>query len=133
MFGLSYCWHGLFLNDYQLITYPLGIYLTAAAIVYLLIGFLMGRAFTMKLFDKISQHPLLRGPAVGFACGILVYLVATVVHVNFTKDLDLKYMLLDITWQGIEQGIGGLLVGIVYMTVFEPFPHPEMEEDASAE
>lgn len=131
MFGLSYCWHGLFLNDYKLINYPIGIYLISAAIAYIFIGFLISRAFLLRFFDKISKHPLLRGPAVGFACGLLVYVIATVVHVNFTKDLDLKYLLLDITWQGIEQSVGGLLVGIIYMTVFEAFPHPaEIEEEA---
>jgi len=124
MFGMSYLWHGVFLNDYQLITYPLGIYLTAAAIAYLFIGFLVSRAFILEFFDKISRHPLLRGPAIGFACGVLVYIIATAVHVTFNKDMDMKYLVLDITWQGIEQAFGGLVIGIVYMVVFEPFPNP---------
>lgn len=129
MFGLSYCWHGIVLNDYKLSNYPIGIYLIAASIAYIFIGFLVSRAFLLKFFDKISHHPLLRGPAIGFACGLLVYIIATVVHVNFTKELDIKYLVLDITWQGIEQAVGGLVIGIVYMTVFEAFPHPVEEEE----
>ena len=128
MFGLSYLWHGVFLNDYQLITYPIGIYLIASAIAYLFIGFLVSAAFTIEYFDKISRHPLLRGPAIGFACGLLVFIVATVIHVSFSKDMDMRYMLLDITWQGIEQAFGGLVIGIVYMMVFEPYPHPNAVE-----
>jgi hypothetical protein len=124
MFGLSYLWHGIFLNDYQLISYPLGVYLIAAAIAYLFIGFLVSRAFIIEYFDRFTRHPLLRGPAIGFACGVLVYIVATAVHVTFNKDMDLKYLVLDITWQGIEQAFGGLVIGIVYMVVFEPFPEP---------
>jgi len=129
MFGMSYLWHGVFLNDYQLITYPLGIYLVCAAIAYLLIGFLVSRAFMIQSFDKMSRHPLVRGPVIGFICGVLVYIIATVVHVTFNKDMDIKYLFLDIMWQGIEQSIGGLVIGIVYMLVYEPFHVEEVEEN----
>ncbi|MDQ3110735.1 MAG: hypothetical protein M3R17_12650 [Bacteroidota bacterium] len=129
MFVLSYIWHGVVLYDYAQITYPLGIYLTASAIAYLFIGFLVNRAFVIPFFDRISRHPLLRGPAIGFACGMLVYIVATVVHVTFNKDMELKYFLLDVTWQGIEQAFGGFVVGLVYMFVYEPHPFPVEKEN----
>lgn len=129
MFGLSYLWHGVFLYDYAMISYPIGIYLTAAAIAYIFIGFLVTRAFLLPVFDKISRHPLLRGPAIGFACGVMVYIVATVVHVTFNKDMDLKYLLLDITWQGIEQAFGGFIVGLVYMLVYEPSKYHVEEKE----
>jgi hypothetical protein len=129
MFGLSYLWHGVVLYDYEQITYPIGIYLTAASIAYLFIGFLVSRAFLLPFFDRISRHPLLRGPAVGFACGVLVYILATVVHVTFNKDMDLKYFVLDITWQGIEQAFGGFVVGLVYMLVFEARNYPVEEQE----
>jgi hypothetical protein len=129
MFGLSYLWHGVVLNDYSQISYPLGIYLTAAAVAYLFIGFLVGRAFVIPFFDRISRHPLLRGPAIGFACGMLVYVISMVVQVSINKDMNLKYFLLDFTWQGIEQAFGGFIVGLVYMTVFEPLPFPVEEEN----
>jgi MFS family permease len=129
MFGTSYLWHGIVLNDYQFITYPLGVYLIAASIAYFFIGFLVSRAFILEFFDRFSRHPLIRGPLIGFACGILVYIIATAVHVTFNKDMDLKYLLLDITWQGIEQAFGGLVIGIVYMTVYERFPNPAVEKE----
>ncbi len=130
MFGLSYVWHGIVLYDYEQITYPIAIYLTSAAIAYLFIGFLVSRAFLIPFFDKISRNPLIRGPLIGFACGVLVYILATVVHVTFNKDMDLKYLVLDITWQGIEQAFGGFVVGLVYMMVYEPMKaHAEDHED----
>ncbi|MBI3509863.1 MAG: hypothetical protein HY064_04310 [Bacteroidetes bacterium] len=129
MFGLSYFWHGIVCTDYSFINYPLQVYLSFAAVAYLFIGFVVSKAFTIKFFDKLSQHPLLRGPMVGFACGVLVYIIATVVHVNFNKDFSLKFLVLDITWQGIEQALGGFLIGIIYMLVFEPFPHSAEEEN----
>ncbi|CAN5828121.1 hypothetical protein BH11BAC7_BH11BAC7_17780 [soil metagenome] len=128
MFAVSYLWHGVILYDYAQITYPLGIYLTASAIAYLFIGFLVNRAFLIPFFDKISRHPLIRGPFIGFACGVLVYIIATVVHVTFNKDMDLKYFVLDITWQGIEQAFGGFIIGLVYMFVYEPHPFHAEEE-----
>lgn len=129
MFALSYVWHGIVLFDYEQIKYPLYIYFTAAAIAYLFIGFLLSRAFLLPFLDRISRHPLLRGPAIGFAVGVLVYILATAVHVTFNTEMDLKYLVLDITWQGIEQAFGGFAVGLVYMLVFEPHPHPEETEE----
>jgi hypothetical protein len=117
------------LNDYAQISYPLGIYLTAAAVAYLFIGFLVNRAFVIPFFDRISRHPLARGPAIGFACGMLVYIISIVVQVSINKDMNMKYFLLDFTWQGIEQAFGGFVVGLVYMTVFEPHPFPVEEEN----
>ena len=129
MFGLSYVFHGIILNDYQLIQYDLWIYLTAASIAYLFIGFLVSRAFLIEYFEKFSKHPLVRGPLIGFACGMLVYIVSTTINIGFNKGLDLKYLVLDITWQGIEQAIGGVLIGLVYMFVFEPLPYMPHEEE----
>jgi hypothetical protein len=128
MFGLSYVWHGIVLFDYEQIKYPLYIYFTAAAIAYFCIGFIVSRAFLLPSLDKVSRHPLLRGPAVGFAVGVLVYIIATAVHVTFNTDMDLKYLLLDITWQGIEQAFGGLMVGFIYIWVYEHYPVEETEE-----
>lgn len=128
MFACSYSWHGLVLNDYALISYPLGIYLVSAGVVYLLIAFLLNRIFMAEFLDTISQKAIPRGLMSGFALGILVYMVALVVGVTFTKGFDAKYMLLDVAWQAVEQGVGGLVVGIVYQLVFEYIPQP-IEED----
>lgn len=137
MFGLSYFWHGVFTNDYKLFVglhrpggFQLAIFLLAAVIAYLFIGFLVSKAFQHKFFDRFSQHPLMRGPAVGFACGMLVYIISLVIQFNLTRQLEPMAMLLDFVWQGIEQSIGGFAVGLAYMFVFEPFPQVSEEEEA---
>ncbi|HNK69749.1 MAG TPA: hypothetical protein PKH36_13570, partial [Flavobacteriales bacterium] len=38
MFGLSWVWHGLALNDLRDLTIPLGLYIALAAVAYLIIG-----------------------------------------------------------------------------------------------
>jgi H+/Cl- antiporter ClcA len=127
MFLLSYAWHGLFLTDFDRLTYPKGIYLIFAALVYMLIGFVVARAIDYKGLEKnFKRKPLLRGLISGAACGIAFFLIATVVGVSFSTGSTLENLVLDITWQFIEQGLGGLAVGVVHIFVFDP---KTIEED----
>lgn len=128
MFALSYLWHGVVLNDYSLISYPLGVYLVSAGIVYLVIGFLLNRIFIAEFLDRYSTKAVPRGLLAGVSLGVIVYMVALVVGVTFTKGLDLKYLVLDVIWQAFEQCAGGLVVGLVYLLVFEFIPQPLEEE-----
>lgn len=129
MFALSYLWHGVILNDYKLISYPIGIYLVSAGVVYLVIGFLLNRIFIAEFLDRFSEKALPRGLLTGIGLGVIVYMVALVVGVTFTKSLDVKYMALDVVWQAVEQCVGGLVVGLVYMWVFEFIPQPLEDEN----
>lgn len=131
MFGLSYVWHGVVLNDYAILTYPFQIYLISAAVVYLVSGFLLTRIFIAEFLDRISQKPIPRGLAAGAALGMILYMVALVVGVTFNSGMDLKYLLLDVIWQISEQAAGGLIVGLVYIFVFEYIPHP-IEDDTNS-
>jgi hypothetical protein len=132
MFSLSYVWHGVILNDYAILAYPFQIYLVSAAIVYLVIGFLLTRIFIAEFLDKISIKAIPRGLASGAALGIIVYMVALVVGVTFNYGMDIKYLLLDVAWQAVEQCFGGLVVGLVYIFVFEFVPI-QMEQDQHPE
>lgn len=125
MFGCSYFWHGVILNDYERLNYPKGIFLVAAGCVYLFIAFLLTRLFHISLIDKITLHPLLRGPIAGVGTGLMVYMIAIVVGITINHQADFQYMLFDVLWQLIEQAIGGLIVGLVFFFVFENVPNPE--------
>jgi len=46
--------------------------------------------------------------------------MATVVGVSFSTGSNLENLLLDIVWQIIEQSVGGIVVGIVHLFVFDP-------------
>ena len=46
--------------------------------------------------------------------------MATVVGVSFSAGSRIQNLLLDVSWQVIEQAIGGLVVGIVHVFVFDP-------------
>jgi H+/Cl- antiporter ClcA len=127
MFLLSYVWHGLFLTDFKRLSYPVGIYLIFAAIVYMIIGFVVAKAIDFKGFEKnFKRRPIMRGVISGAACGIAFFLVATVVGVSFSTGNALENLILDISWQFFEQMMGGLTAGIVHILVFDP---AVMQED----
>jgi hypothetical protein len=119
MFLLSYFWHGIMLNDLRFISYPLPLFLAFAAIVYLLVGAVVAKAFSLKIFNKVSRNLLLKGLVVGSLCGVLFYIVTLVFGVSFTREINAGELMIDVTWHAIEEGIGGLCVGFVHMLVWD--------------
>jgi hypothetical protein len=121
MFGLSYAWHGIFLNDFSHIEYSKGLFLSIAAIVYLIIGFAISQAVYLKrLMDTHAEKPIYRGFMVGIFAGIVFFLIALVIGISFTNQLKIKALLFDISWQIVEQSIGGVIVGLVHLFVYDP-------------
>ena len=119
MFIFSYLWHGVMLNDVSMLRYPFGLFLLFASIVYLIAGAVLAKAFTLEIFSRFAKHPFLKGLIVGAICGVLLYIISIVVEVSYTKNLSREYMLIDICWQMIEQAIGGLVVGLVHVFVWD--------------
>ena len=56
----------------------------------------------------------LKGFLMGVALGFFIYLIAFVLGVSF-KGSGTQHIVVDFLWQMIEQGIGGGVVGTVYM------------------
>jgi H+/Cl- antiporter ClcA len=121
MFLLSYIWHKFVLTDFSRLSYPINIFLLFSAFVYLIIGFIVARAIDYKPLEKrFRRKPVFRGMIAGAVCGIVIFMVARVVGVSFSTGSFLENMLLDISWQMVEQTIGGMVVGIVHIFVFDP-------------
>jgi hypothetical protein len=121
MFLLSYVWHGIFLTDFSRLTYPKEVFFIAAAFVYLIIGFVVSKAIDVSfLVERFKRKPLLRGLLSGSVCGFFFFLIATVVGVSFSTGSKLENILLDVSWQVIEQALGGIAVGVVHIFVFDP-------------
>jgi hypothetical protein len=119
MFLLFYLWHGLLLNDLRMLSYPLGLFLLFASVVYLIAGAVVSKAYSIEVFSRITKHPFLRGLLSGSVCGLLFYIIALVVGISFSKNITMQYMLIDISWQMIEQAIGGFIVGLVHIFVWD--------------
>jgi len=129
MFLLSYVWHGIFLTDLSRLNYPKELFLTFAAFVYLIIGFVITKVTEFKIFHKhFKRKPIFRGLLAGLGCGFALFLISNVVGVSFSTGSRLENMLLDFVWQLIEQGVGGLSVGIIRFLVFEPSTDFEDEQ-----
>mgnify|MGYP000936340724 CR=1 FL=1 len=118
MYVLSYLWHGVALRDLEELHIPLGLFLTLAGLVYLVIGLaltiLVHKAVEYEWISLKRAFPLasiLCGAAVGF----FVYLVLFVLGMSFTKNATV-HLVADVLWQMFEQGAGGLAVslGIIY-------------------
>lgn len=118
MFGASFLWHGVLLKDLQELTIPLTLYLLLSGIVYLVIGLVL----TMATHKAIEYEWIsLKGPfpvmsfLIGAAVGFFIYLVLFVMGLSFAEH-GLVHVVVDMLWQLLEQGLGGLAVslGIIY-------------------
>lgn len=122
MFGLSYVWHGVLLNDLERLSYPKEIFLTGSVITYLILGFLVTKIFLMEFPRQFERKPLVRGITSGALLGIATYVVALVIGVSFSNELTVRYILFDLAWQTVEQTFGGITVAFVYIYIYEGNP-----------
>lgn len=111
MFSLSYLWHGVFLNDFERLTYPRATFLTLSTIVYFGIALVLT---ALVSFLEINKKPILKGFLIGMVLGFFIYLIAFVLGISFNSTPKFEYIALDVFWQIIEQAIGGLACGLVF-------------------
>lgn len=120
MFALSYAWHGIFLTDFSRLSYPKEIFLVFAAFVYLIIGFVVAKVIDARTLEKyFKRKPLVKGLVAGGIIGFALFMISTVVGISFSTGSKLENLLLDVSWQVIEQGMGGLVVGIAHFFVYD--------------
>ena len=118
MYGLSYVWHGLILNDLADLRIPMTLYFILAAVVYLVLGL----GLTIGVHKAIQYEWVsLKGafPFVGMlmasVVGFCVYLVIFVLGMSFAKS-GAVHVVVDALWQMMDQAVGGLMVslGIIF-------------------
>lgn len=118
MYALSYLWHGIALTDLKELKIPLGLYLALSALVYLLIGFglklAVHHAIVQEWISLKRAFPL-ASMGIGAAIGFVVYLIVFILGMSFASR-DAMHIAVDILWQMVEQGVGGLMVslGVIY-------------------
>ncbi len=118
MFGMSYVWHGLALTDLQELKIPLTLYFVLALLVYLVLGLVLTlvvhKAIQYEWISLKGAFPFMAA-LIGTVAGFFVYLVIFVLGMTFTKH-GMMHVVVDILWQMVEQGLGGLAVslGIIY-------------------
>lgn len=127
MYSAFYVWHGVFLNDLNRIEFSKALFLGLAALVYLVISFVLYRTYESKLINKFVSSPMLKGVVSGIILGFILFAVITVLGISFTKSVNLTYIMADCAWQIVEQIIGGVIIGLGKVLIFEPIP--EMMRD----
>lgn len=122
MYAAFYFWHGIFLNDFSNITFSKTLFMLLAALVYLVISFIVYRVYEMRLLNQYVPSTLLRGILSGLLVGFTLFSVITVLGISFTKHMTMTYMLADCLWQMAEQVIGGIIISIGKAVLYEPKP-----------
>lgn len=115
MFSLSYGWHGVVLNDFRKINYPIEVFLLFLAILYLLLGFIMALGLS---YIPGKKHSLYSGLGLGIVSGLVIFLIVFVLGTSFSgKELQPLHASIDFIWQIVEQSLGGLCAAKVYFSM----------------
>jgi len=119
MFSLFYGWHGIFLNDFKRIQFPLTWFVTFAAFTYLLFGagiYFLYESHLMKRFRNF----LVRGLICGAIAGFSLFMIATIVNISLTRHLSIQHLAMDCIWQMTEQMVGGMVIVLFKVVIHEP-------------
>lgn len=124
MFTLFYVWHGLFLNDFKRIQFPLPWFVAFAALTYLIFGIFIYFLYESELMKKIRNF-FVRGVVCGAIAGFTLFMVATIVNISLTKHLSIQHLMIDCIWQISEQIVGAMVVVLFKIVIHEPqVEHP---------
>lgn len=119
MYVAFYVWHGVILNDFKQIQFPMVWFVLLSAFAYLIISYVLYRVFETKIlsfFDNI----IFRGFLAALIVGVSLFAIMTVLHISFTKNMTSTYLITDFFWQIIEQSIGTLFIVLGKQFIFEP-------------
>jgi len=122
MYGAFYVWHGVFLNDLTRITFSKTLFLVLAALVYFIISIALYKLFESETLSSKIQNPVSRGLVSGLMLGFVLFAIVTVLGISFTKNISIEYIALDFVWQISEQALGGLIIGLAKIFIFDPIP-----------
>ena len=115
MFLISYIWHAQILNDFLKIPYPLDVFLIISTVVYLGIGLVIT---ALTYLGKKFKDSFKYGIIIGGILGVSIYAITFTFGISFSAIIDIKYIVVDITWQTFEQAFGGLICGWVYRSLY---------------
>lgn len=119
MYVAFYVWHGVVLNDFKQIQFPIVWFVLLSAFAYLIISYLLYRVFETRILEFFDSI-ILRGFISALIVGVSLFAVMTVLHISFTKNMTTTYLITDFFWQIIEQCIGATFIVLGKQLIFEP-------------
>lgn len=122
MFSLFYLWHGVFLNDFIRIQFPITLFIIFAAFTYLIFSLAIYALYESVLMKKIKNF-FLRGLITGAISGFIFFMIATVVNISLSKHLSMQHLFIDCIWQITEQ-----ILGTMFILLFKVLIHDAQTE-----
>ena len=121
MCAASYLWHGVLLSDFARLNRSKTKLLFLSLAISLIIAFVMIKLFEFEIMEKyFKRNPLLRGLIVGAVCGILFYFISKLIGFSYDSSNNIKHSLVDLVWQVFEQSLGGIVIGMVFIALYDP-------------
>jgi len=121
MFGLFYVWHGIFVNDFKRIQFPLSWFVSFAAVTYLIFGAVIYFLYESELMKKIRNF-FVRGIICGAIAGFSLFMIATIVNFSLTNQLSIQHLMMNCVWQISEQIVGAMVMVLFKIVIHEPQP-----------
>jgi hypothetical protein len=121
MFTLFYVWHGIFLNDFKRIQFPLSWFVSFAALTYLIFGAAIYFLYEAEIMKRLRNF-FARGLVCGAIAGFSLFMIATIVNISLTKHLSMQHLMMDCIWQISEQIVGAMVVVLLKIIIHEPQP-----------
>ena len=113
MYLAFYLFHGVITNDILKLSIPKTLFLSVAAVVYLIVAFGMSLLFKSTSLKKNIKNPFKRSLLIGILTALFMYGVAFTVGISFSFKVTMLNLLVDVSWQLIEQSIGAFFIALV--------------------
>ncbi|HXD94051.1 MAG TPA: hypothetical protein VNX01_12625 [Bacteroidia bacterium] len=113
MYLAFYFFHGVITNDILKLSIPKSLFLSVAAVVYLIVAFGMSLLFKSTSLKKNIKNPFKRSLLIGILTALFMYGVAFTVGISFSFKVTMLNLLVDVSWQLIEQSIGAFFIALV--------------------
>ena len=122
MCAAAYIWHGFVLSDFERLNRSKTKLLLFSGTISLFVAFVMFKLFELDIMEKyLRRNPLLRGLVVGVFCGALYFFITKLFGLSYDNSTNIKHSLVDFIWQVFEQSIGGIVIGMVYVSLYDPY------------
>ncbi len=115
MYLASYIWHAEVLNDLVELGANRVPYLLMSAVGYIFMAVLLtflGRYLVNSGLIDHKDPPISRFMLMGLVVGVFLAVSLHAMSLPFRGRFDAVHMLVDLAWQVVEQGIGGVFAGV---------------------
>ena len=114
MFLLSGLWHVLIMGDFYKANTPSA--MEQHQLQFIALGYLILAVLMSYIYPKGYQGgtPVTEGLKFGIVIGLLWILPVSVVLSGVITGYSGKLLIVDSVWHIVEQGIGGIVIGLVY-------------------